>query len=297
MALRRDDRCSVCDAALPAGTRAQWDSAAKSVTCVECVDGGDPTTTGVTDSASISGALSAEPTSGADIAEPQVAAVAPIESGRAGVSARQEFERRHAKHERQIEQKWGTGRIGKVAKFLSDDPQTTKAWASGAKGEERVAKILHDRLDASAVLLHDRKVPGTRGNIDHLAVARTGVWIIDAKRYTGKVERRDVGGFFKSDWRLYVGGRDRTKAVIGLEWQLEAVRSALGEEDVPVHCALSFVDAEWPLLFRKPFQLQDVWISWPSKLAELIAGEGDVSQDMVERLATALSHKLPAHTS
>lgn len=89
-----------------------------------------------------------------------------------------------------------------MAKFLSDDPQTTKVWAAGASGEERVAQVLHERLGDKAVLLHDRKVPGTRGNIDHLAIASSGVWVIDAKRYQGKVEQRDVGGWFKPDLRL-----------------------------------------------------------------------------------------------
>jgi hypothetical protein len=51
----------------------------------------------------------------------------------------------------------------------------------------------------------------------------------DAKRYRGKVERRDVGGFFRTDVRLYVGDRHRTKAVEGLGWQVDSVRSVLGD--------------------------------------------------------------------
>jgi hypothetical protein len=220
-----------------------------------------------------------------------------IDVGTAGASARKEYERRQAKREQQIEQKWGTGRIGKVAKFLSDEPQTTKAWAEGAKGEERVAKILHEHLADKAILLHDRRVPKTRGNIDHLVIAASGVWVIDAKKYTGKVERRDVGGFFKSDVRLYVGGRDRTKAVGGLGWQRNAVRSALGTDDVPIHCALSFVGAEWPLFFAKPFRLDGVWISWPFKLAELIGTDGPIDAVVIEGVARTLSTSLPANES
>ncbi len=130
------------------------------------------------------------------IAPVEPVAPAPLDIGDPGRSARDEFERRRAKHEAQIEQRWGSGRLGKIAKALSDDPQTTKAWATGAAGEERVAQILHQDLGDQAVLLHDRKVPGTRGNIDHLAIAASGVWVIDAKNYKGKVEKRDVGGWF-----------------------------------------------------------------------------------------------------
>lgn len=187
MALRRDDHCTVCSTSLPAGTKAQWDSAAKAVTCLACAEA-TPSARPSTETVDASGEQ-AQPAA----ADPAEARPVEIEAGTPGASARAERRRRQAKREQQIEQKWGTGRIGKVAKFLSDDPQTTRAWEEGAKGEERVAKILHEHLSDRAVLLHDRKVPRTRGNIDHLAIAPSGVWIIDAKKYKGKVEKRDVG--------------------------------------------------------------------------------------------------------
>ena len=250
---------------LPAGTRAQWDSAAKHVTCLQCVDSVAPPATDPPTSATIPDA----PPVPAPPPEPVVPLVdpPPIDTGTPGTSARKEFERRHAKRERQIEETWGTGRLGRIAKFLSDDPQTTTAWAKGAHGEVRVGEILGKRLAEDAVLLHDRKVPKTRGNIDHLAIASSGVWIIDAKKYAGKVEKRDVGGFFKTDLRLYVGGRDRTKSVDGLQWQVDAVRAVLDDDAIPVHPALSFVDAQWPI-FAKPLQLRGYGSagppSWPT---------------------------------
>ena len=219
----------------------------------------------------------------------------PIDVGVAGASARKEYQRRQAKREKLLEDKWGTGRIGKIAKALSDDPQTTRAWKEGAVGEERVAQILAERLGDRGVLLHDRKVPGTKGNIDHLAIASTGVWIIDAKRYKGKVEKRDKGGWFSSDVRLYVGGRDKSKLVGALGWQYDAVRTALGESEVPVHRSLTFVEAEWPLLFRKPLRFDEVWVSWPAKLADLIAEPGPLAPHDVELIARHLAERLPAN--
>lgn len=220
---------------------------------------------------------------------------APIDVGDPGRSARKEFERRQAKRVAKVEERWGTGRVGKVAKALSSDPQTTTAWAAGASGEERVAQVLAERLGDQAVVLHDRKVPGTRGNIDHLAIAPSGVWIVDAKQYKGKVMSRDVGGWFKTDIRLYVGGRDRTKAVGGLGWQVAAVTKALGGEDVPIHAALSFVGADWPIFFAKPLRIDGVWISWPKKLAELIGGEGPLAPDDIDRIARTLATRLRAN--
>src|SRR5262245_19838770 len=115
MNLRRDDRCVSCAIALAAGTMARWDSDAKTVTCLACA--------------------------GASDSPPQPKPAGALDAGTAGESARLEFERRHAKRETQIEAKWGTGRLGRIAKFLSDDPQSTTAWKTGAAGEERVAAV------------------------------------------------------------------------------------------------------------------------------------------------------------
>jgi hypothetical protein len=225
---------------------------------------------------------------------PPAIAPRPIEHGTAGGSARREFDRRHQMRQAEIEQEWGAGLLGRVVKKLSDDPQTTKAWAQGATGEERVARVLHERLGTLAVLLHDRCVPKSRANIDHLVIAAGGVWIVDAKRYSGKLEKRDVGGFFRTDVRLYVGGRDRTKVVHGLGWQVDAVRRALDGDEVPIQPALCFVGAEWAFL-ATPFRLDDVLIAWPTKLAELIRGaEQRLSPDDVERVARRLAERLPA---
>lgn len=301
LALGRADTCVACGTALPEGTKAQWDSAARTVTCLNCTEGtarrtlhdvAEPAvdfpdaTAG--DHVQVHGGVDDEGTG-------PPAASATIDMGVAGLSARKEHERRRAKRATRLEEKWGTGRLGRIAKALSDDPQSTKAWAQGAAGEERVAKVLADSLGDRAVLLHDRKVPATKGNIDHLVIAGTGVWIVDAKQYRGKVERRDVGGWFRSDLRLYVGGRDRTKLVDGLQWQHDAVVAALDGGDVPVHSALSFVDAEWPLLFAKPLQLNGVWISWPKKLAGMIDKPGPLDDAAIEAAAWLLAERLPAN--
>jgi hypothetical protein len=290
MKLKRDGTCVDCDTELPAGTKAEWDSDQRTVSCLTCVDARPEPPTDIT-------VAIAAPAEAPPLPPPPIEEVdpSPIDVGVPGASARKEHQRRQAKHEKRIEEKWGTGRLGKIAKALSDDPQTTRAWKEGAVGEERVAQILQERLGDSAVLLHDRKVPGTRGNIDHIAIAASGVWIIDAKRYKGRVEKRDKGGWFSSDLRLYVGGRDKTTLVEKMGWQNDAVRTALGEDDVPLHRTLTFVGAEWPLLFRKPLQFDGVWVSWPAKLADLIAEPGPLEPEEVERIARHLADKLPAN--
>jgi hypothetical protein len=214
-----------------------------------------------------------------------------LDVGEAGASARLVFERRHSRREAAIEQRWG--RLAGLVKFLSDDQQSTLAWAKGSEGERRLAARLAKDAGDRAVVLHDRKVPGTRGNVDHLAVAPSGVWVIDTKRYTGRVEHRDVGGWFRTDLRLYVGGRDRTKLVAGLGWQLDAVRSVLGDMEVPVLAALCFVDADWGL-FSKPFRHDGVWVGYPKALAAQLAADGPIASEQVLDLAHLLAVALPA---
>jgi hypothetical protein len=264
MPLRYAGTCSVCHVVLPAKTKAYWHRDTHTVICFAC---------------------HARPSQELTVAADPVL-VTELDRGSAGRSAQAEFERRHHKREERIDAKFG--RLAGVVKFLSDDPQSTKAWASGASGEMRVAQQLADRLGTSAVLLSDRRVPRTRGNIDLIAIAASGVWVIDAKHYTGKVEHRDRGGWFRTDWRLYVGGRDKTKLVDALDWQIAAVEKVLSGEEVPIHAALCFVGADWGL-FSKPFQQAGVWVTSVAKLAEMILEPGPLGEDEVQAIAAQLA--------
>jgi len=286
--LRYAASCSNCSIRLQAGVHGRWNSVNKSITCMSCNSGAERILPVITPDENSSQKLERR----ADGLETTRTG----ESGVAGRSARREYERRQAKQTNRIESVWGTGLMGRIVKAIAGEPSSTSAWSKGASGEERVAEVLHQHLGSRAVLLHDRRVPRTRGNIDHIVVASSGVWIIDAKRYSGEVRRRDVGGWFKTDMRLYVGRRDCSKAIAGMQWQLDAVTEALGQrQDIPVHTCLSFVGAEWPLFFAKPFMIENVWVSWPTKLVELVAQPGSLSVEEIERVGDLLARRLPVH--
>ena len=272
--LRYVGACSVCGVTLPAATKAHWDKATKTVTCLEC------------------GTV----VEGQDLADPAVE-LAPVppatvkpESGRAGASVQMEFDCRHQKREAVLDQRFG--RFAGLIKFLVDDPQSTRAWAEGSEGERLLAEALTRRIGDRAVLLHDRKIPRSSANIDHLAIAATGVWIIDAKKYKGRLQRRDKGGWRKIDYHVYVNGRDQTKLAGGLHKQAVVVRTALGDLDVPVHSVLCFIDAEWDF-FLKPFQVEGVWVTYGKHLAEMIGAAGPLSNDEVLNVANVLAAALP----
>ena len=213
-----------------------------------------------------------------------------IQTGVAGRSALEEFEKRHDAREARIDAKFG--RLAGVVKFLSDDPQSTTAWKKGSVGEKKLAASLQQNLGSRAIVLHDRRVPKTRGNIDHLVIAASGVWVVDAKNYSGLVQKRDVGGFFKVDNRLFVGRRDCTKLVDGLDWQVRGVLNALESQEVSVSSAICFTDAEWNL-FAKPFTLNGVFVSGPNALSRKISEENRLSEEEIQSIAFNLSTKLP----
>lgn len=190
-------------------------------------------------------------------------------AGQAGASARREYDRRVAKREQRI--RTAHPHLGGLFLALSDEPQSTTAWVRGAIGEEKLARRLDTFVDQGAKVLHDRRIPRSRANIDHLLVAPAGIFVIDAKRYAGRPDRKVEGGILRPRTEtLLVGRRDRTKLVTGMHTQLELVRAALHEDpDLPVHGMLCFVDADWPA-FGGSFSIGGVEVLWPKKIAERV---------------------------
>ena len=214
-----------------------------------------------------------------------------IDHGVAGGSAAQEWKRRHDRREREVRARWG--RFGGIALALSEDTHSTNAWASGANGEAKLGKLLDPLREEGLAVLHDRRIPGSRANIDHLVVAPSGVFVIDAKNYKGRVERRDRGAVFSRDYRLYVGGRDRTGLIVALARQVEAVRAALQPPfaDVSIRKVLCFVDAEWSL-FASPIELDGTHVLWPRALGKLIRTNGSLSAEQITTIERQLARTL-----
>ncbi len=153
---------------------------------------------------------------------------------------------------------------------VTPESQGTAAWSIGHAGEARVAEVLASCEGICAV--HDRRIPGSTANIDHIAIAPSGVYVIDTKKYEGLVEARDAGGWLRADFRLYVNGRDRTKLVDAMSHQVEVVRRALDGEasGILVQPVLCFVDANWPRFRRHILSVRGVTVLWPDALAELL---------------------------
>jgi len=121
MKLRYAGVCRRCGTGLPTHTEAIYERTTRTVRCVACPTG------------AVVAEVETEAGSG-PVDAPEVAA------GVAGSSARREYERRKAQDEERLRQKWG--KLGGIAVALSDEKQSTKAWATGAVGEERLGARL-----------------------------------------------------------------------------------------------------------------------------------------------------------
>lgn len=283
--LRWPAQCSSCGEVLAKGTAVEWDGDTKTATCEACV-----TTRGA-----------------------PAAGTGTIESGVAGASALRQYERRSARErsrkeaivaldaarrERAVEQHPVLGRVVTALtpkSVVGPESQRTRAWAKGSAGEELLGGI----LDAvgSAVVLHDRRMPASRANIDHIAVSAAGVFVIDAKNYHGVVEKRDLGGWLRRDERLFVNGRDRTKNIDGVLDQLVAVRGALNDggfpvEVVPLCGVLCFVGPNWRRFFPRPLLVRGIEVVWPAKAVAVVKQPGPLTPEGVEQVARHLAAAL-----
>jgi hypothetical protein len=271
--------CVLCGASLAQGVPALYDKASKTVRCVAC-----PNVAAVAPSVAASSAVDA-------VAAPAPDERTSIDFGTAGGSAQREHDRRAAKREESVKERFGR-RFGGLLLAVVDEPQSTRAWAQGALGERKLAEALAGVPDI--VVLHDRRVPGTRGNIDHLVIASGGLFVVDAKRYKGRLQIRDKGGLFRTEWRLYVGGRDCSHLADDMGWQVKAVETLLESVGcrVAITPVLCFLDVEWPLLFATE-SFHGVRLASPRSLRKLVTRTQILDAAEIDKLARMLATGFP----
>lgn len=213
-----------------------------------------------------------------------------LDRGRPGASAEREYRRRRDNREARVRRRHP--RIGGLLLALNGSPQHERAFEQGRLGEETVARSLERRLAGGpAALLHDRRMPGGYGNIDHLAVAPRGVYVIDSKAIKGKVRVRPGR---PGSSRLQVNGRTRSKLVLGLARQVEAVRTELGalaHGDVPITGVLCFTEADFPLFGR--MQIDGYLLRHRRALAKELNAAGPLTAQAIDSLARSLSVRFP----
>lgn len=124
----------------------------------------------------------------------------------------------------------------KIGKKIKEERRAIR----GARGEERLEEIL-DKLDENHLALHD--VASPYGNIDHIVIGESGVFLIETKAHGGRVS--------VSDGQLLVNGRSPEKDLIAQTlhnsyWLKERILKATGVEPW-INAIIVFTNAfvEW----------------------------------------------------
>jgi hypothetical protein len=237
----------------------------------------------------------------------------------AGASARRTFERRHERHRADVRRRrplilvvgavWiavGLGVVvagpvlpsyapisgwvvvlggaGWTAKKLFVTPQHIDSWDSGAIGEEATARYLSD-LPPAFIVLHDRRIPESRANIDHIVVGPTGVFVIETKRYIGRLTvKRD---------EVYVAGRRKTAIVDQADHEAAIVADVLERSGTPMPVAPILCIHKAGLPWRRA-SVRGVAIVSGARLTKAITTlPATLDSATVSRLAAALDRALP----
>jgi hypothetical protein len=217
-----------------------------------------------------------------------------VDAGVAGASAYREYERRTAAREARVKAVLGTT-LGAIALAASGEARSTAAWKRGSIGESKLARTLAEVIGVQ--VLNDRRVRGSRANIDHIVIAPAGVFVVDAKLYKGLIRVRDRGTWFTRDDRLYVGRRDCSRLADNMVWQVDAVRRFLTSAgppfaDVRVEPVLCFVDGEWSL--TTPQSYRGVRLEGLRSIKKLVIQSQLVDAQQIGRISQLLAIAFPS---
>ena len=324
--------CSKCEAPLSAGTHAHWDRAAKAATCQSCLGPpvqapratapSSPPPTPLSPPTRLRHRVTctecrvaipagvevrwdavAERAEHIDCANPGEAVDVPtarFDRGTAGGSARAKGDRKAAER---AEEKRRTDeailakfpRIGKVVLTALDvlgEDEELSSWEKGALGEERIGTMLDGLRAEGFVVLHDRVRPPSKANIDHVVVGPRGVYVIDAKRYSGVLSFKEG----RKGTRVYLDDRPRDALVKKMSWQVELVQEACGDVVArmggtiqPVLCFTGCQVAR----SEQPRVIDGVIVTWSTRLVKDLSRKGSLDLRSIAVLAERLAKKLP----
>lgn len=135
-------------------------------------------------------------------------------------------------------------------------------------------RVVGRTLEAARVhgieVLHGR--PLTDGTtVDHTVVGVNGIWVVRVgPELTDRLDKRDLGDWFTSDPRLFVGDVDRSDLIEDVRHQADLLRTWLATTalaDVPIRPAVAFATAP-PGPPLDPFTVAGVAVTWRHRLVE-----------------------------
>jgi hypothetical protein len=184
--------------------------------------------------------------------------------------------------------------LGPLVCALLGEPRRLGRWADGAAAEQVVAHVLAGATP-EVLVLHDRRIPHSSANIDHLAIGPTGVFVVDTKRRRGTPVRVTGFGRRRTLWLGRCVGDDILASAHRQAATVTAALAGAGTRGVPVKPTLVFVDSHWRL--RKPTVVAGVLVAQPDGLARIVSRPGPLSPTDVATVGRVLAARLPGATA
>ncbi|MQS18024.1 NERD domain-containing protein [Streptomyces kaniharaensis] len=129
-------------------------------------------------------------------------------------------------------------------------PAGASSWSKGAAGERRTADLMRALEKDGWIALHDRAVPGSKANLDHLLISPRGeVAYVDSKSWTSSKSKLRL-----QDGELWYGRYPQTRALQTVAWEAGQASRLLG---VPVTAYVAVHGAAVPY---GQLHLQDVTV-------------------------------------
>ena len=113
------------------------------------------------------------------------------------------------------------------------------AWRRGSAGERRTALLLGPLERHGWAVLHDLAIPGSRANIDHLAIGPGGVFVIDSKQYRGRLQLDPSG-------RLWHGRSPLAPALRAVSFEADQAAMVLPDPGLAVVLIVAVHGAQVP---------------------------------------------------
>ncbi|MFZ4668999.1 MAG: nuclease-related domain-containing protein [Microthrixaceae bacterium] len=152
----------------------------------------------------------------------------------------------------------------------------------GVAGERRLRALLQPLVRRGYRLLGDRSVPDSVANIDMIAVGPAGVFVVDAKNWTGQVQVRD--GHLRQNGYSRADEVDGVLGQAGTLWQVLASAGGPTVPVWPVLCLVGEGTVDQLILLRgvyvcskhnvcdlptqAPVALDAAWVNWASEAIE-----------------------------
>jgi hypothetical protein len=165
------------------------------------------------------------------------------------------------------------------------------SWAKGAAGEVATARLLAPLARRGYAVLHDRAIPGSRANLDHLVIGTAGVAYVDTKAWRSKKSKLKVEG-----GTLRYGRYDQSEALRKVVWEAEQAARALGVEVRPF-VAVHGAKVPGP---RGRLEVQGVTIVSAKKLPGLLQNlmpQPGWTADRITAVEQLAEQRLPPHGS